>query len=137
MNFFEKELRQMFGDNEIIQEPKIIGKTLLGKLDDELRVKLQFISTGIAKHYDAIQVSIINRTEGVIDKQNIRFGDVIGLKDNHGTPNCLPYMWEDDNKGMWYTPISITEKARIGDTVLDYVGMYQEQSMSANEMQFA
>ena len=46
-------------------------------------------------------------------------------------------MWEDNNKGMWYTPVSLSEKAQIADTVLDYVGMYQEQSMSANEMQFA
>ena len=137
MNFFEKEMRQMFGDTDIIAEPKFIGKTMLGKLDDELRVKLQFVSTHISKQYDAIQMSVINRTDGVIDKQTMLFGDIIGQKVLHGTPNVYPYMWENNNQGMWYTPVTLSEKAQIADSVLDYVGMYQEQTMSANEMQFA
>ena len=87
MNFFEGELHRMFGGNDIIHDPKIVGRTLLGKLDDDLRVKLQFVSTGIAKHYDAIQVSILNRTEGAVDRETMRFGDIIGLKNDHGTPN--------------------------------------------------
>ena len=45
MNFFEGELRQMFG-----------------KLGDDLLVKAQFISTHVSKQYDAIQVSILNRS---------------------------------------------------------------------------
>lgn len=133
MNFFEKEMRQMFDAADNISDKKFIGKTMIGKLDDELRVKLQLISTEISKHYDAIQVSIINRTEGVIDKQNICFGDVIGLKMTRVSDKVNPYMWENNNSGMWYTPISLTEKAQIGDTVLDYVGMYQEDSLA---MQF-
>ena len=102
MNFFEGELQRMFGGNDIISEPKIVGRTLLGKLDDDLRVKLQFVSTGIAKHYDAIQVSILNRTEGAVDRETMRFGDIIGLKNDHGTPNVYPYMWEESNsKAYW------------------------------------
>lgn len=54
MNFFESELRLMFGNNNIINDPKIVGRTLLGKIDDDLRVKLQFVSTEVHKHYDAI-----------------------------------------------------------------------------------
>lgn len=133
MNFFEKEMRQMFDAAEGISDKKFIGKTMIGKLDDELRVKLQLISTEISKHYDAMQVSIINRTDGVIDKQNILFGDVIGLKMTRASEKVNPYMWENNNSGMWYTPINLTEKAQIGDAVLDYVGMYQEDSLA---MQF-
>ena len=43
MNFFEKEMRQMFDDNDIFQDAKFVGKTMLAKLDDDLRIKLQFI----------------------------------------------------------------------------------------------
>ena len=46
-------------------------------------------------------------------------------------------MWEQSDKAAyWYIPVSISEKAQISDAVLDYVGMYQDQTMSANEMQF-
>ena len=131
MNFFEGELHRMFGGNDIIHDPKIVGRTLLGKLDDDLRVKLQFVPTGIAKHYDAIQVSILNRTEGAVDRETMRFGDIIGLKNDHGTPNVYPYMWEESNsKAYWYTPVTASDKALIADTVLDYVGMYQSEGMA-------
>ncbi len=126
MNFFEGELRLMFGNNNIIHNPKIVGKTLLGRLDDDLRVKLQFVSTYVSNHYDAIQVSILNRTDGLVDKETMLFGDIIGLKNDHGTPNVNPYVWEESSrKAYWYTPVSVSEKAQIADAVLDYVGMYQ------------
>lgn len=137
MNFFENEMRMMFEHTGIIQDPKFVGRTMLGKLDDDLRVKMQFISTHISKHYDAIQVSIINRKDGIVDKETMKFGDIIGLRQDNCGNMVHPYMWEQSEKNAyWYLPVSISDKARIGDTVLDYVGMYQDQEMSVNEMQF-
>ena len=133
MNFFEQEMRQMFDAASEISDKKFIGKTMIGKLDDELRVKLQLVAPEIAKHYSAIQVSIINRTDGVIDKQSIAFGDVIGLKATRSGEKVNPYMWENNNSGVWYIPVTLSEKAEIGDAVLDYVGMYQEDGLA---MQF-
>ena len=131
MNFFEKEMRQMFGDTDVISEPKFVGKTMLGKLDDELRVKLQFVSTGIAKHYDAIQVSILNRTDGLVDRETMLFGDIIGVKNTNISGRVNPYMWEEGvGKAYWYTPVTASDKALIADTVLDYVGMYQSEGMA-------
>lgn len=80
MNFFEQQMRQMFGDTDIIREPKFIGKTMIGKLDDELLVKLQFISTFNSTEYNAVQASVINRTEGVVDNQTFEFSDLIGIQ---------------------------------------------------------
>lgn len=136
MNFFEKQLRQMFGGNGIITDAKFVGKTMLGKLDDELRVKLQFVTTGTAREYTAIKASIINRKDGVVDQQTFKFSDIIGMKPHRIRGQEAPYMWEYNNKPEWYTPVTIEEKAKIADTVLDYVEMYQEPTMSANEMQF-
>ena len=134
MNFFEGELRQMFGNAENISDAKFVGKTMLGKLGDDLLVKAQFISTHISKHYDAIQVSILNRTDGVVDKETMLFGDIIGTKLTRCSDKVNPYMWEESvGKAYWYTPLSISEKAQISDTVLDYVEMFQENNLA---MQF-
>ena len=70
MNFFEKEMRQMFEGDDILQDAKFVGKTMLAKLDDDLRIKLQFIASHISAQYDTVQMTIINRTDGVVDKQN-------------------------------------------------------------------
>ena len=110
MNFFEGELHRMFGGNDIIHDPKIVGRTLLGKLDDDLRVKLQFVSTEVHKHYDAIQVSILNRTDGLVDRETMLFGDIIGVKNTNISGRVNPYMWEESNsKAYWYTPYSLRQ----------------------------
>lgn len=130
MNFFEQEMRRMFGDTDIIRDAKFVGKTMLGRLDDDLRVKLQFISTHTSGQYDTIQASIINRTEGVVDKQNFRFADIIGKFTRPGLSSVDPHMWEYNAKPEWYTPVTLSQKAQIADAVLDYISMYQSEDMS-------
>ena len=78
MNFFEKELRNLFGSSPMLRDAHYCGRTCLAKLDEELRVKLQFTTTGYADHYDAIKLAVINRTDGVVDQQLFRFSDIIG-----------------------------------------------------------
>lgn len=134
MNFFEKEMRQMFGDSDILHDAKFVGKTMLAKLDDDLRVKLQFIASHVSGQFDTVQMSIINRTDGVVDKQNFKFSDIIGKCLRPGREPLDYHMWEYNNKPEWYTPISLTDKARIADTVLDYAAMYLDQSMTSPTM---
>ena len=45
-NFFEQELRRLFGDGEIIQAPKFVGRACLGELGGDLQVRAEFITTG-------------------------------------------------------------------------------------------
>ena len=134
MNFFEKEMRQMFDDNDIFHDAKFVGKTMLAKLDEDLRIKLQFIASHISGQYDTVQMTIINRTEGVVDKQNFKFSDIIGKCIRPGREPLDYHMWEYNNKPEWYTPISLTDKARIADTVMDYAEMYVGQSMTVQGM---
>ena len=55
---------------------------MLGKLDDELRIKLQLVSTFIGGQYNAVQAAIINRTDGTVDKHS--FSREFRLFDNAG-----------------------------------------------------
>ena len=134
MNFFEKEMRQMFEDDDLFQDAKFVGKTMLAKLDDDLRVKLQFIASYISDRYDTVQMTIINRTDGVVDKQNFKFSDIIGKCVRPGREPLDYYMWEYQGKAEWYTPISLTNKARIADTVMDYAEMFVGPSMTGPTM---
>lgn len=135
MNLFEKEMRTMFENTSVIQDAKYCGKTMLGKLDDELRVKLQFIATFIAGQYDAIQAMVINRTDGIVDKQIFKFSDIIGRQKRGQLDEIEPHIWEHDGKTEWYIPVSAFDKRRIANAVLDYVGLYLEEGMEMAEMQ--
>ena len=134
MNFFEKEMRQMFEGDDILQDAKFVGKTMLTKLDDDLRIKLQFIASHISGQYDTVQMTIINRTDGVVDKQNFKFSDIIGKYTRPGREPLDYHMWEYQGKPEWYTPISLTDKARIADTVMDYAVVFLGQSMTDPSM---
>ena len=74
-------------------------------------------------------LTIINRSEGVVDKQVFKFADIIGQYQRPGRESLDPHMWEYNNKPEWYTPITQSQKATIADTVLGYIEMYQDQTM--------
>lgn len=129
MNFFEKELRTMFEHNDIIKNPAFAGRCLIGKLSDDIRVKLRFVTTGVSEHYTAIHASIINKNEGLVDQETFMFVDIIGKqKGNSGTQ--APYIWTYHDTTAWYQDITQAERAKIADTILGYVEMYQSPDMA-------
>lgn len=128
MNFFEKEMRSMFQHNDIIHAPKFCGKVMLGKLDDDLRVKLEFVSTYVSGQFDALRMTLINRTDGVVDKSVFKFSDILGKYQRPGNSPLDYHMWEYNNTPEWYTPVTVSQKAAIADRVLEYVEMFLVQS---------
>ena len=86
-NFYETELQKMIHGNPFIQSYTLVGRAVLGKLDDDLRVKISLVTTGIAEHYDALKIRIINRTAGDVDTQIVKFKELLGKGlaiDNYG-----------------------------------------------------
>ena len=134
MNFYEKEMRTMFGDTDVIHDAKFCGRTMLGKLDDELRVKLQLISTFISGQYNAVQAAVINRTDGTVDKQTFKLADIIGKQKRNNLDEIEPHIWEYNGNPEWYIPVTASQKAQIADTGLGYVEMYHDESMEIGSM---
>lgn len=129
MNFFEQEMRTMFEDADMLHDAKFCGKAVLAKLDDELRLKLRFVAQQ-GNHYSGIEASIINRTDGAVDTQVFRFGDIIGMRKDYCGNIVHPYIWDYQEKPYWYFPVSSVEKMQIADTILEYAAMYQEPNMA-------
>ena len=118
MNLFEHELKMMFDDTDVIKDVKICGKTLLGKLDDELRIKLQFVATLIAGQYDAIKVTVINRTEGAVDTEIFKFSDIIGQQNRGALSAVNSHIWVCNDKPDWYIPVTASQKVEMADKIL-------------------
>ena len=130
MTLFEKELRNMFDSAELIKDKTYSGKTMIGRLDEDLRVKATFVTTGVADVYSALRVKIINRTEGEVDSELFKFSDIIGTQRTAYNNKIDPHIWHIDGKDEWCLPISQNERDRIADTVLDYMEMYQEEGLA-------
>lgn len=135
MNVYEKALRDLFGKSAELKDIKYTGRTCLARLDKDLRVKLQFVTTGTAGKYTAICASIINRTDGVVDKQTFRFRDMVPARSGSQAFGLqYPYIWEYNGNPEWYgKPLSAKEKQLVRDSILDYVEMYMEQDMAMSE----
>ena len=132
MNVFEKSLRELFDKSQLLQDPKYTGRTCLARLDKDLRVKLSFVENGVAGEYTAIRASIINRTDGVVDKQTFSFRDMVPARSKETLfGRDYPYIWICDGKAEWYgQPLSQKEQRLVRDAILDYVEMYLEPQMS-------
>lgn len=135
MNVFEKSLRELFDKSQLLQDPKYTGRTCLARLDKDLRVKLSYVENGVAGEYTAICASIINRTDGLVDKQTFRFRDMVPARSRETLfGRDYPYIWIRDGKAEWYgQPLTQKEQRQVRDAILDYVEMYLEPRMDMGE----
>ena len=105
-NFFEQELKKLFGDGEIIDNPTCSGRACFGTLGKDLRVRAQFITSGYADHYNSLKITVMNRTDGPVDILVLKLKDLLGKKPVPGNPNfrngVSPYIWVYQGKPEWY-----------------------------------
>ena len=84
MNFFESQLRRLFGDTE---DARFIGRCCFIPANDGNLVKAEFVTQGVHEEYVALQMSVVNRADGVIDKTLLRFGDYFSRNSRGQTPH--------------------------------------------------
>lgn len=123
--FIQRELRKLFEDGTIVESPRFPGTICLGTLGGDLRVRVELACT-------ALQVTVLNRTEGVVDKNTINFVDVLGRKmiaDNPNFPNGIaPHFWKYNGKTEWYgyTPTDVDYR-KLRQAVSDYLEAFRER----------
>lgn len=132
-NFFEQELRKLFDDGKIIDNPVWSGRACFGMLGKDLRVRAQFISTYISGEYDALKLTVLNRMDGPVDTLVLKLEDVLGKKPIPGNSNfregIAPRIWDDYGKLEWYAyhPTDADYEA-IRAVAGQYLGMFRDRS---------
>lgn len=133
MTFYEKELRKIVEPN--YPDTTYVGRACYVCLNEMNRAKIQFITGGIASHYDALRLTILNRQEGDVDNLVLRFSDLLGKK-MVSNPNfrdgVMPHIWDDHGKVDWYVyhPTS-QDYQKLSNAVNDYLDIFQEQVQTA------
>ena len=101
------------------------------------RAKIQFTTCGTADHYEALQMTILNRSDGQVDTLRLHFKDVLGTK-QVSNPNfrngVAPHAWTYNGKTEWYAyhPNS-RDYQKLTDAVSDYLDVFQEQTQTADQ----
>ena len=111
MTGYEQELRKLFENSGLIDRPQFSGRVCVGELGKDLRVRAELFSAHVADDYDAIRLTVLNRTEGVVDKTLVRFEDVWGKRIVPGNPNfrsgVIPHLRSDYGELDWYATIQM------------------------------
>ena len=134
MTFFEKEMRKLFQHGLSFPETIFAGRACYGKLDEDIRVRMEFATEGVADHYSALKVTLLNRKEGSIDSLLLRFSEVLGRKQTTN-PNfregISPHIWKNGNDFAWYyyQPTAADYKT-LADAVGSYTSLFQKEEMS-------
>lgn len=127
MNFFEKELRKL-GQSKLLSDPRYIGRACYGRVSDNVRVKLQFVTMGYHEKYEALKATLINNTEGTIDQTIIRFKDIWGTVKFANFPEGIaPHIWSYQGKHEWYgIEPNPADYEILTDSLDEYLEMFSE-----------
>ena len=133
MTTFERELRKICVNCRNIQNPKFVGRSCIGRLDEGILVKMEFESTMIRDKYNALRVTLMNRSEGKIDSQLIRFNELWGMESFNGN-DIEPHIWKYNDEVSWYcyTP-TVAELKALSQSVDDYLECFVEPDFEENE----
>ena len=100
------------------------------------RAKIQFVTGIVANQYNALQLTILNRSEGQVDTLRLRFSDLLGTKmtSNPNFRNGVePHIWDDYGKVSWYVYHPTQQDYEVlSDAVSDYLEVFQDMSQSAD-----
>ncbi|GHU91105.1 hypothetical protein FACS1894202_11970 [Clostridia bacterium] len=141
MNFFEQELRRLVDAGIDTDNATFAGRACYVDLGGQNRAKIQFTTTGIADHYSALEVNILNRTDGKVDTLLFRFEDVWGRKltDNPNfSGGITPHIWTSGLKSEWtvYKPTP-RDFEQLAEAVSGYLSVFTERDAEREPEQSA
>ena len=135
MTFYEQELRKIIGEQ--YPDATYVGRVCYVRLSDMNRAKIQFVTGSVANQYNALQLTILNRSEGQVDTLRLRFSDLLGTKatSNPNFSNGVdPHIWDDYGKVDWYVYHPTRQDyEKFSNAVSDYLEVFQDMSQSANQ----
>jgi hypothetical protein len=130
MNQFESELKKIIDQGSNLTEVNYVGRVCYGKLNNNIRAKIAFVTCGIMDHYEGIRITLINKNDGEIDRTTLLFKDVLGHKkvSNPNFTNGIdPYLWNYNGTVEWYVYKPAAEDYRkLADTVNTYIGVFKD-----------
>lgn len=130
-NFFEEELRKLFGNCEVIEAPVFLGGVCAGTLDSDLRVRAEFVATAEKDEYDALLVRVINRGGGEVDRLTLRFTDVWGKKPRQKSPQTVedtePCVVVSANQAYWCGSPDDEDRRLLRERVGQYLNVYRQK----------
>ena len=132
MNFLQMELKKILGITKCRENVVYIGNSGYVRVNEDVRLRLEFFRSSTST-YDGLVMTMINRTEGAIDTNVLKFKDIWGYK-AVSNPNfkegIIPYICENRNKAWYVYKPNQKDYQMLADEINQYVGLFQESEMA-------
>lgn len=127
MNFFQKQLKRLLED-ERRALPKVIsylGRTAYVPLSSNRQARVEFVTLIFAEKYEAVKVTILNASEGMVDQMLFRFKDYFSrMPVGGGISKELPHIWIYDGKPEWYVTPDSADFAVLSSEIWQYIRLF-------------
>ena len=132
MNFLRAELNEILARTQYREEAVYIGNCGYVRVNESVRMRLEF-SRSSTTTYDGIIMTMLNRKEGTIDTNALKFGDIWGRK-AVSNPNfkegIIPHIWENKEKEWYVYKPNQKDYQILANEISQYVGLFQEAEIT-------
>ena len=132
MNFLRAELKKILDMTQYREEATYIGSCGYVRVNEDVRMRLEFFGSA-ATTYNGIVMTMINRKEGTIDTNALKFQDIWGKK-AVSNPNVkegiVPHIWENKGKAWYVYKPNHKDYQILAAEISQYVGLFQEAEMT-------
>ncbi len=96
-------------------------------------MRAQFVSSYIADEYDALKLTVLNRTDGPVDTVVLKLKDLLGMKPVPNNPNfrdgVAPHLWDNRGEVRWYAYRLIAADYKvIQQAAGEYLDVFRERT---------
>ena len=132
MNFLRAELNEILARTQYREEAVYIGNCGYVRVNESVRMRLEF-SRSSTTTYDGIIMTMLNRKEGTIDTNALKFRDIWGRK-AVSNPNfkegIIPHIWENKEKEWYVYKPNQKDYQILANEISQYVGLFQEAEIA-------
>ena len=132
MNFLRAELKKILSMTEYCEEAVYVGNCGYVRVNEDVRMRLEFSKSSTGT-YDGIVMTMLNRKEGTIDTNALKFRDIWGRK-AVSNPNfkegIIPHIWENKEKEWYVYKPNQKEYQMLADETNQYIRLFQEAEIT-------
>ncbi|WP_373264854.1 hypothetical protein [Hungatella hathewayi] len=123
-----EELKKMFEGRIALQEVRYVGKTCFGRLEGELRGKVELERGPMDLGFSRIHVSVLERTSGLVDQMKFLISNVTGVKKGLYENRFLSLEFHVyDHEGSWNCEMGEADYEKLAEAINGYLEMFQSE----------
>lgn len=123
MNNLEQLLRETIGP--ALNDFTSIGARLYERIGNSRSVCIRFETAGTWEQYEAISLSVVDKHDGVIDRQTIPFAEIFKeMRDLTHKNKIDKHIWRSNGEYKWFGKPTAEDINALRDVVRNYIGVW-------------